>query len=50
MRRQPALNLQMIQMQFDRRHAPGKIASYIIHANIEPDNPVSAALRFNHHE
>jgi hypothetical protein len=44
MRCEPALNLQVIQMQIDRRHAPGKIAPYIIHADIEPDNPVSAAL------
>jgi hypothetical protein len=46
---QPALNLQMIQLQLDDGNVFGKKAPDIVRTNVQSGNSASLALRFDHH-
>jgi hypothetical protein len=48
-RRQPALNLEMIQKQLDDRNAAGKITADIGNANMQSGHPVTLGMSFDYH-
>jgi hypothetical protein len=48
-RLEPALNLQMIQLQLDASNVFGKVAPDIVHAHVQSDNSASLALCLDDH-
>jgi hypothetical protein len=48
-RLQPALNLEMIQLQLDARNVFGEIAADIVHAHMKPCDSASLALCLDDH-
>jgi hypothetical protein len=49
-RLEPALDPQVIQLQFDHRHVFGKIAANVGGPDVKSGQPTTLALRFNDHK
>jgi hypothetical protein len=46
---QIALNLQVIQLQFDNRYLSGKVPAHVASAHKQSGQPMTFALSFDHH-